>query len=673
MEENKVSIIVPIYNVSEYLDKCLENIIEQTYNNIEIILVDDGSTDDSGRKCDSYARLDERIKVIHKENGGLSSARNAGLDICTGNYIVFVDSDDWISKFMVEKLVNKLIKSKSDIVCCEFFEVDEKTLLCSKIDAEEKIMESEEALEKLLKLEIRDYAWNKIYKRELFSELRFPDGRNYEDMATTYRAFMQANKVCVIPDLLYYYVTRNGSIANTSNTEKILKNKYDAMISYYERIETISQQYPQLRELTICKFFDRAISFIEFIDIIKKNNNAIKWRKETIKYLNKYYEEYKLSKKVSKKRLFKVKILVKNNIDLSIFYKRVKKILPKTIKNFIVDLLTKIKIISASNRNFIEKSDLSRLFLIGTPDHDNLGDHAIAEATLKLISETVKDKEIVEVTEQEFVENIQNIKRCVKKEDIILIQGGGNWGNTYKYIDKIHKQILKNFYKNRIIVIPQTIYYSNDKNGKKSLKKDIKLIKKCKEIIFFIILLYSYEYVKNTFNIDKVFLVPDIVLSMKECKNCGRNGALICLRSDKEGKIKKEDKLWIHKFAEKKYSDMIVTDTCIGTRVSKKERMIKLRSKWNQLCHSEIIFTDRLHGMIFAAITGTPCIVFGNFNHKVKCSYEWLKDLNYIEFVNGIEEVENAVKRLDKCDINTYNKPFEEKYKLIKNFLIKDN
>lgn len=668
MEKNKISIIVPIYNVSEYVDKCLKSIIQQTYKNIEIILVDDGSTDDSGEKCDIYAKQDNRITVIHKENGGLSSARNAGLDICTGKYILFVDSDDWISKFMVEKLVNKIIEHKADIVCCEFFEVNEKSILCSKIDAEEEIMESNEALKKLLNSEIKDYAWNKIYKREIFSKLRYPEGRNYEDMATTYKAFMVAKKICTISDLLYYYITRNDSIVNDLNKERLLKNKYDAMIAYYERIDNISKRYPQLRELVIYKFFDRALSFVEFIDKNKKNKNAKKWRKETIGYLNMYYKEFKLSKLVSKKEILIFNVLIKYNIDLSILYKIIKKLVTKNIKVFISKLLVRIKRILSYNKDFIKESNLSRIFLIGTPDHDNLGDHAIAEATMNLIVKTVKDKEVIEVTEENFIQNIKNIKKCIKKKDIIIIQGGGNWGNTYKYIDRMHKNILKYFYENRIIVMPQTIYYSNDRIGKKSLYKDIKMIKKCNELIFFTREQYSYEYAKKILKIDKTFLVPDIVLSMEgyKNKNSKRYGALICLRSDKEGKIKKEDKLWIHEFCENNYSNVIVTDTCTGQKISNKERKLKLISKYNQFCNSEIVFTDRLHGMIFAAITGTPCIVFGNFNHKVKYSYEWLKDLNYIQFVNGIEEVKDAIKKLNKCESNSYNQHFEEKYNLIR-------
>ena len=261
----KVSIIIPVYNVEQYLERCLETVVNQSYKGLEIILVDDGSTDSSGKICDKYKELDERIVCIHKENGGLSSARNAGVNIATGEYFVFVDSDDWVSIRMVETLTKALQKNNSDIVCCEFYNVSDSTLAVSDFSSNERKLTKEEAILELINWKIRDYAWNKIYNSALFDGVRFPVGRNYEDMATTYKLFDKANSVYVIPDCLYYYYFRENSIANISNFDKLLKNKYDALISYYERVFYFRDKNSRAFELCCKKYIERAFSFLNFL------------------------------------------------------------------------------------------------------------------------------------------------------------------------------------------------------------------------------------------------------------------------------------------------------------------------------------------------------------------------------------------------------------------------
>ena len=206
---NLISVIIPVYNVEKYLDRCMETVLNQTYGNMEIILVDDGATDQSGKKCDEYALKDERVKVIHKKNGGLSSARNAALEIATGDYIGFVDSDDYIDEYMFEKMLQYCIDNDCDISVCGHF--TEKN---NKISIEEPIIDQlimytkMDALETLVEdAMMNNYAWDKLYKAELFKGVRYPDGRNYEDIATTYLLFDKAERICQIPEYLYYYLS----------------------------------------------------------------------------------------------------------------------------------------------------------------------------------------------------------------------------------------------------------------------------------------------------------------------------------------------------------------------------------------------------------------------------------------------------------------------------------
>lgn len=185
--DEKISIIVPVYNVEGYLEECINSLIHQTYLNIDIILIDDGSSDSSGEICDKYKKIDNRIQVVHKKNGGVSSARNAGLSLVNTKYISFVDPDDYVSEQFIEKLYNSLIENSADIAVCNFFTIKGKNIFEEK-EIRDKNLNQEEALRLLVKDEIMSsYLWNKLFKRELFNNLQFDIGYRYEDirMGTT--------------------------------------------------------------------------------------------------------------------------------------------------------------------------------------------------------------------------------------------------------------------------------------------------------------------------------------------------------------------------------------------------------------------------------------------------------------------------------------------------------
>ena len=181
LDKDKISVIVPVYNVEKYLSKCIDSILSQTYKNLEIILVDDGSPDSSPKICDKYKERDNRIKVIHKKNGGLASARNAGMDIATGKYIGFVDSDDMIAEDMYEVLLENMIKSNAEIAVCY------KTDILENLQTGKGIVEElnkTQALKKMvLGIEFGSHACDKLFKREiLVSDIRFPEGKTYEEL-----------------------------------------------------------------------------------------------------------------------------------------------------------------------------------------------------------------------------------------------------------------------------------------------------------------------------------------------------------------------------------------------------------------------------------------------------------------------------------------------------------
>lgn len=242
---DNISVIVPIYKVENYLHRCVDSIINQTYTNLEIILVDDGSPDKCPRICDEYAKKDSRIRVIHKKNGGLSDARNAGLDIATGEYIGFVDSDDYISLHFYQKLINVMKVSDSDIVECEikkFKDTDEIDYIeNNKLDF--KTFNTYEAMEDLILNNILSVTvWNKLYKREVIEKFRFKVGKTNEDDFYTYLAFDNSNKISKLDEELYYYLQREDSIMG----KNYKLNRLDEIEAKYERLKFIEKKYKNL-------------------------------------------------------------------------------------------------------------------------------------------------------------------------------------------------------------------------------------------------------------------------------------------------------------------------------------------------------------------------------------------------------------------------------------------
>lgn len=235
-----ISIIVPVYQVEEYLPQCIESILDQTYTNLEIILVDDGSKDKSGQLCDEYAKREQRIRVIHKQNGGVSSARNAGLTIASGEYIGFVDSDDWIEPEMYEALYNAM-EYNTNIAVCNYYYDDvgkERMVMCGK----EGKLNTCSALEMLVSDETPNYAWNKLYHKEIFKRIVFPQGKKFEDVAVMYLLFEKAETVCFVNKSLYHYRYRKSGIIG----QKSVSDMLDHCEFRIDRYRYFEKKYPDM-------------------------------------------------------------------------------------------------------------------------------------------------------------------------------------------------------------------------------------------------------------------------------------------------------------------------------------------------------------------------------------------------------------------------------------------
>ena len=243
--EDLISVIVPIYNVEEYLPRCIDSIINQTYKNLEIILVDDGSPDNCPKICDEYAKKDTRIKVIHKQNGGVSSARNAGLDNATGSYISFVDSDDWIDQKLYELLVNVATKNQSEMVCSGFVDcyVDSNKQIIRCPNSNTVVFTDEQILDNYYNQYFPQFTvpWAKLYKSTIFTDLRY-NKMIYEDSEILFKIIHKVKSVTIIAFSGYYYQKRNHGLVNG----EIKKTMVDSLkILCKNRVSDIEIYFPK--------------------------------------------------------------------------------------------------------------------------------------------------------------------------------------------------------------------------------------------------------------------------------------------------------------------------------------------------------------------------------------------------------------------------------------------
>lgn len=244
-----VSIVVPVYNVSRYLPQCLESVIHQTYKNIEIIIIDDGSTDSSGLICDQYADADLRIRALHTENHGLAAARNLGIENAHGSFLLFTDSDDWIENNTIEVMAKEALQIGADIVvarkCTEYVG---RTIHARPVADRIKIFTGYDIMDAFASGKFGNIAWNKLYHASCFQNIRYPGGYNYEDVATTWRILYdlaeKGGKLTFLSDELFHFRVRKSSITHSKSAKNIIDcwaayhGKYEALPDYRDKLLT---------------------------------------------------------------------------------------------------------------------------------------------------------------------------------------------------------------------------------------------------------------------------------------------------------------------------------------------------------------------------------------------------------------------------------------------------
>lgn len=279
MKWQLVSIIVPVYNIERFVGRCLESLIGQTYGNIEIIVVDDGSTDGSSGICDEMAQRDKRVKVFHKKNGGLSDARNFGIRKAHGEIVALVDGDDYVEMDYIEVMAEAMFKNDADVVVCGFNDKSPKTATISGNDAVKRLLIGQENMEIV--------AWNKLYKKKLFvdNDIWYPIGEKNEDNLTTYKLLAAATKVGYVDKSLYHYVERKGSIMDEAGMEDRLMMRWRAAVeaaAYFRDSKELRQPAEIVMLLAKYAFMDAAI----------RGEISTRHYEDNLKWVRKHRKEY---------------------------------------------------------------------------------------------------------------------------------------------------------------------------------------------------------------------------------------------------------------------------------------------------------------------------------------------------------------------------------------------
>ena len=623
-KEALISLIVPVYNVEKYLNKCIKTITEQTYKNIEVILVDDGSNDKSGQICDEWAKTDYRIKVIHKENGGLSDARNVGLKSSAGHLVGFIDSDDYIDKDMIEKLFNALIYSQADIAICDFYFEDEdgKTVPGFTKTLQNEVLSSEEALKKLVTNNNFYYvtAVNRLYKKELFDDFQFPIGRIHEDEFTAHHLFLKCKKIVIIENQLYHYLQRNDSITHNTFTIKRIDGIYALLDRFYffNKLNLKKEA-----DFSLKQAYSLLLTIILKLPVIENKNVIKKVLLEIIRNLKLNLRSFKL---------------------FFVYYKKIMKEYGAAIKFFI-----------RTGSSLFKNRHVEKIILMGTPTHGNLGDQAIVYAEYKLLSKYFSEKKIIEVYSVDYLRYKNIIQKWIHVKDIIVIDGGGNLGSLWPKEDDKITDIISCFYKNTIIIFPQTCFYDSSFNSRTRINKNREIYSKCLHLHIMLRDLNSYKLVDNYFPDVKKYYVPDIVLKLENQKyKYKRDGILLCFRQDHEKVITDINIASLKKYLDTHAILYKSTSTVISSTVKKNNRNIILEKKWKEFAKAKLVITDRLHGMIFAAITSTPCIALDNRSKKVSGVYEWIRDLSYIKCKADFNEIYEEIPALYNMEEQEY-------------------
>ena len=656
------TIIIPVYNVEKYLPECIDSAIHQTYPDIRIILVDDGSTDSSGKICDQCAQLDPRISVIHKPSGGLSDARNAGLAQADTKYVYFLDSDDYIEPQAIEILHHIAEQNNLDMLHFDndviqendrgFFESVEYQL---NPGAYPDVMPGREMYHEFVvnwyyRPPVQFYFYNRKFLAD--NNITFKKGIVHEDELFSFITFLNAERVMHIPAILYNYRQRANSIMTAPETQNHSDSFYiilqDVLNNYgYFRSNPKTQQ---AYDTGVVHFADYYFYYY-FRTARLQDEKGRAHLKEVISILKSHgYDTSGYERQVKMQHVYNLKAVLSKIPGLKPCYRAAKTAANNLLRYFrpkpdeeLQQIINKLK--------DTNKPEHRRIILLNVPKHGNRGDIAIALAERKLLSENCKDFTLIEIPGVFCGYYSHLIKPHLNSRDILLVTGGGFFGSFWRNEPEWALKVLRHFRNNKVIILPQTVFYFDTDQGRKEIALDRKTFAKFSDLHVFVRDRNSYELISrvNLFPKAKsVNLVPDMVCSMdfQSLAPEKRSGVLVCLRPDAERVLDKNERNMLIAKLCKEFGDVKFWSTNpMQSSVKLRDWEDALTEAFRTVAAAELLVTDRLHGMIFAAVTGTPCVAFDNKTGKVHSVYEWISGCGYIQICRSLDEFDGAVQK----------------------------
>ena len=674
-----VSVIVIGYNVENYIEQCLSSVMSQDYDNIEVIFVNDGSTDNTLNIAKRISKQNPKIRLVSKENGGIVSARIEGFKCSSGDYIAFVDGDDWTNPTMISSLVQGIYLDDSreaDIVVGNIY--------YQNINGEFEILEQrpmkeiligEEYLLSVMTDELAHFMFGKLYKRCLLERIRygrFPHVTMAEDLLTNCVLGLQNPLVHIINKCNYYY-RYNVSSCSRAGDYRLLEQM--RTLRYIEKYVDKQGMLDQYRRLIDYQWFSYAFLYLtnEQVDTrVKKRIASTCCLKMQLWKKNKYVKRSWSAVGKKTRLYFLMQILHPSflvEITAMVRLYRFCKESFVLVENKAYDC--KMKYSNRKRIASIKDSERIRMFLIGTSDRSNIGDHTIADSEKDFLEAFFSDYQIEEITGDCYRQGKRSLERKIKKEDVLLVSGGGFLGELWKQEDEMVRDIIRRFSLNKVIILPQTVFFYQTNISNSDYNTFVSVYNGHKKLRVFLRDNKSCELMKKIIGEKNVGLYPDMALLSKRIKRnpCTRSKeVLLCFRNDKEKVVTKYDIYRITKMVEAdgfgvKYTSTLAEGKHSGD-IQLKDRKNRIINKIDEFSKASLVITDRLHGMIISILSGTPCIAFDNISEKVGGVYaQWLECIPQVKVVFSFDEFCRAyleIKNLPDVMVSlNYLKPYE--------------
>ncbi len=682
----KVSLIIPVYNVEKYLRKCLDSAVGQTLQEYEIICVNDGSADESGDILREYAQRFSRIRVIEQENQGLSAARNTGIENADGEYICFLDSDDWLEPAALQELLEISEIEKADIVffggTTEFetqklreeFENQYGTAYkrnyaeTNAIPGKDMIMRQQE------QGCYYPSACLQFIRRSFLIEnaIGFEPGIYHEDNLFTFSECLRAERTFCVSDCYYHRLIRRDSIVSATKSWKHLygyirtahamlellnKNRVESpyLEAFYQDIrrvvrggQAVWRALPDAEKEQCrikCSFQERSIYELLLVPNFASMRDLTAVKEKNLR-LHEKLEETRTSLKRKNADLKKIKKSHAYRIGkvLSLPYISVKKLYKRICRHDSV---------SGTDEEWMAAQLSGRkekIILLGTPVHGNVGDHLIAESERIFFNKHFPESRFIDCTMPFAKQYLPFIEKHVRGKDIICISGGGWLGTQWRHNEEFVRRVIGLFRENPIVILPQTVYY--EQGEEEYAKKGAEIYAAHPRLLFCLRDQASYDYVvqHGFVNPEKAVLMPDFALLYPYESGPGnkRSKIKLCFRDDRERTVPDSCAEEAARAADLCGETETITTNETCQKISLRDRKAYIERKMKEIGEARLLITDRLHAMIIAELTRTPCLFTDNSSRKVSGVYEWIRQLEWIRPIEKDRTIKEQIEEMLK-------------------------